>query len=56
MPGARRSKFGLKQTLEMKSGGAPKFYETIASLTLLRPELRSSWLIGTIRHETKPKE
>ena len=54
--GSAQVKVGLKQTLEMKSGGAPKVYETIASLKLLRPELRSSWFIGTMLHETKPKE
>jgi hypothetical protein len=54
--GSAQVKVELKQTLEMKSGGAPKIYETIASLKLLRPELRSSWFIGTMRHETKPKE
>jgi hypothetical protein len=54
--GTAQVKVGVKQTQEMQSGGAPKIQETIASLTLLRPELRSSWRIGTIRHELKPKE
>jgi hypothetical protein len=53
--GSAQVKVELKQTLEMKSGGAPKIYETIASFKLLRPERRSSWFIGTMNHETKPK-
>lgn len=49
-------KVGMKQTLEMKSGGAPKINETIATMTLSRPELRTVWHIGNVRHEAKPKE
>lgn len=54
--GTAQVKVGVKQTQEMRSGGAPKVQETIASLTLVRPELRSFWHIRDMSHELKPKE
>ena len=54
--GTAQVKVGVKQTQEMKSGGAPKISETIASVTLLRPGLRTPWHIGNVLHEAKPKE
>jgi serine/threonine protein kinase len=54
--GTARVEVGVKQILEMQSGGAPKVLETIAVTTLLRPELRSAWRIGKVVHKPKPKE
>jgi hypothetical protein len=54
--GTARVNVGVKQILEMKSGGAPKTLETIAETTLLRPELRSAWRISKVVHKAKPKE
>jgi len=53
--GTAKVEVGVKQTIEMRSGGAPKTLETIAETTLSRPELRSSWRIGNVVHKAKPK-
>jgi hypothetical protein len=53
--GTAKVEVGVKQVIEMKSGGAPRTVETIAETTLSRPTLRSPWLIGNVVHKPKPK-
>ncbi len=52
--GTAKVEVGVKQIIEMKSGGAPKTVETIAETTLLRPEDRSSWRIGNVFTSPSP--
>jgi predicted Ser/Thr protein kinase len=53
--GGAQLKIGMKQTIEMKSGGAPKTYETIATIIVSRMNLQSPWLIDRVNHLAKPK-
>ena len=53
--GIAKIQVGMKQVLEMRSGGAPETYETIAEITMSRPELRTSWVIVRAKHTPKPK-
>src|SRR5207244_1289696 len=54
--GTAKLEVGVKQIIEMQSGGAPKTLETIAMMTLSRPEVRSTWRIGSVAYKPKPKE
>jgi serine/threonine protein kinase len=54
--GTAKIEVGMKQILEMRSGGAPRISETIAETTLSRPALRTAWRIATVKHRAKPKE
>jgi hypothetical protein len=54
--GTARVDVGMKQTIEMRSGGAPRVSETIATTALTRPEARSFWRISSVTHKPKPKE
>jgi hypothetical protein len=53
--GGAQVKFGMKQVIQMKSGGAPDVQETIVTMVVSRPDFRSPWLIDRVRHEAKPK-
>ena len=53
--GGAQLKFGMKQEIQMRSGGAPKVYETIVTMVASRPNFQSPWLIDRIRAEPKPK-
>jgi len=53
--GVARVKFGMKQTVQMKSGGAPDAYETIVTMILSRKDFQSPWLIDRVEHAPKPK-
>jgi hypothetical protein len=53
--GLAQVKFGMKQVIQMKSGGAPETVETIVTMLVSRMDLRSPWLIDRLKHEPKPK-
>jgi serine/threonine protein kinase len=48
-------KVTIKQTILMKSGGAPQVNETIVDMTLVRPEVRTTWHIAKFAARPKPK-
>jgi hypothetical protein len=53
--GSAQVKVGLKQTIEMRTGGAPQVKETIVRLIMSRLDRQSAWLIDRINAEEKPK-
>jgi hypothetical protein len=53
--GGAQVKFGMKQVIQMRSGGAPETVETIVTAVVSRTDLRSPWLIDRVRHDPKPK-
>ena len=54
--GGAQVKFGMKQEIQMRSGGAPVVYETIATLVASRTDFQSPWFIDRVRHDPKPKD
>jgi hypothetical protein len=53
--GGAQIKVGMKQQIEMKSGGAPKVLETIATIIMSRMSNQSPWQIDRLQHVPKPK-
>ena len=53
--GGAQVKFGMKQVIQMRSGGAPQTVETIVTMVVSRTDLRNPWLIDRVRHDPKPK-
>lgn len=53
--GGAQLKFGMKQEIQMRSGGAPVVLETIVTMVTSRANFQSPWLIDRVRHEPKPK-
>ena len=53
--GGAQLKFGMKQAIQMASGGAPKDQETIVTMVVSRKDFQSDWLIDRLTHEVKPK-
>jgi hypothetical protein len=53
--GGAQVKFGMKQEIQMRSGGAPVVQETIVTLVASRIDFQSAWLIDRVRHVQKPK-
>jgi len=53
--GAAQFKVGMKQVVEMRSGGAPKAIETIVTVVVSRKDFQSEWRIDRLRHDEKPK-
>ena len=53
--GGAQLKFGMKQAIQMASGGAPKEQETIVTMVVSRKDFQSDWLIDRVTHEVKPK-
>lgn len=47
--------FGMKQVIQMKSGGAPKVYETNVTMVVSRTSFQAPWLIDRMLAEEKPK-
>ena len=47
--------FGMKQIIEMKSGGAPKVYETNVTMVVSRTSFQAHWFIDRLVAEQKPK-
>lgn len=47
--------FGMKQVIQMKSGGAPKVYETNVTMVVSRTSFQAPWLIDRLVAEEKPK-
>ena len=53
--GGAQLKIGMKQQVEMKSGGAPKALETIATFIVSRMNNSSPWYIDRLQVVAKPK-
>jgi hypothetical protein len=53
--GGAQLKFGMKQVLEMKSGGAPGPTEYIVTMVVSRKGFQTPWLIDRVNYEVKPK-
>ncbi len=53
--GGAQLKFGMKQVIEMRSGGAPKTLETIVTMLVSRKDFQSPWRIDRVDHAEKPK-
>jgi hypothetical protein len=53
--GGAQVKVGMKQQIEMKSGGAPKVLETIATIVVSRMSNQAPWLIDRLQVAQKPK-
>jgi hypothetical protein len=47
--------FGMKQVIQMKSGGAPKVYETNVTMVVSRTSFQAPWLIDRLVAEKKPE-
>jgi hypothetical protein len=53
--GGAQVKFGMKQVIHSRKGGAPGTSETIVTVVVSRTDLRSPWLIDRVRYDAKPK-
>jgi hypothetical protein len=53
--GAAQLKFGMKQVVEMRSGGAQRDHEFVVTTVVSRKEFQSPWLIDRVFYEVKPK-
>ena len=53
--GGAQVKVGMKQQIEMKSGGAPKVLEVIATIVVSRMSNQAPWLIDRLQVAQKPK-
>jgi hypothetical protein len=53
--GGAQLKFGMKQELRARSGGAPEVHELIITMVVSRKDFQSKWLIDRIQAEAKPK-
>jgi hypothetical protein len=53
--GGAQLKFGMKQQLQSRSGGAPQVLELIITMVASRKDFNSPWLIDRIQAESKPK-
>jgi List-Bact-rpt repeat protein len=53
--GVARLKFPMKQTIEMRSGGAPKTSETMVTMLVSRKGYQTPWRINELTAEEKPK-
>lgn len=53
--GAAQVKFGMKQAVDMKSGGAPKALDLLVTMVVSRKDFQSAWLIDRVTVEEKPK-
>jgi len=52
--GFAQVKFGMKQVIQMKSGGAPKAIETTVTMVVSRMGRLSPWRIDRLEHVAKP--
>lgn len=53
--GGAQLKFGMKQELQSRSGGAPQTLELIITMVVSRKDFQSKWFIDRIQAESKPK-
>lgn len=53
--GGAQLRFGMKQVLEMKSGGAPGPTEYIVTMVVSRKGFQTEWLIDRVNYEVRPK-
>ena len=53
--GGAQLKFGMKQAIQMASGGAPATKELIVTMLVSRQDFQSPWLIDRVQYEEKPK-
>jgi hypothetical protein len=51
--GGAQLKFGMKQVIQMRSGGAPTEKEFIATMVVSRKDFLSPWLIDHMLYEEK---
>jgi hypothetical protein len=54
--GGAQVKFGMKQEIQMRSGGAPQVIETIATMVVSRTDFQAPWFVDRVRHDPKPKD
>jgi hypothetical protein len=53
--GAAQLKFGMKQVVEMRSGGAQRDHEFVVTTVVSRKDFQSPWLIDRVFYDVKPK-
>ena len=53
--GTAQVEMGLKQLIQYQSGGAPDALEFVVTMTISRPEERTSWRIEKLLSVRKPK-
>jgi hypothetical protein len=53
--GGAEVKFGMKQVIQMRSGGAPLTVETVVTMVTSRMKYKSDWKIDRVDHVAKPK-
>jgi hypothetical protein len=53
--GGAQLKFGMKQVIQMKTGGAPVVAETIVTMVVSRQDFQHLFHIDSAQHEPKPK-
>ena len=54
--GGAQLEFGMKQEIEMRSGGAPQVRETIVTMVVSRIDFQNPWLVDRVRARPKPKD
>jgi hypothetical protein len=53
--GGAQLKFGMKQAIQMASGGAPNTKEYVVTMLVSRQDFQSAWLIDRVQYDEKPK-
>jgi hypothetical protein len=53
--GGAQFKIGMKQVVEMRSGGAPSTLDLMVTMVVSRKDFQSPWLIDRVSYEVKPK-
>lgn len=53
--GGAQFKIGMKQVVQMRSGGAPSTLDLLVTMVVSRKDFQSPWLIDRVSYEVKPK-
>jgi len=53
--GGAQLKFGMKQEVRARSGGAPEVLDLIVTMVVSRKDFQSKWLIDRVQVDHKPK-
>jgi hypothetical protein len=53
--GGAQFKIGMKQVVQMRSGGAPATLDLNVTMVVSRKDFQSAWLIDRVSYEVKPK-
>ena len=53
--GGAQFKIGMKQVVQMRSGGAPDALDLMVTMVVSRKDFQSPWLIDRVSYEVKPK-